>query len=246
MTQLVTTILVDSNHLFREGLRHILSTTPFRATRVVSTIDELSQHSVQVARTALFLFGAKDRATAVSGIDRIKAMNPTARIVVLRDQYDQEGAVLLLRRGANGYLLKQISCDALIKALDLVMLGVSILAANHHASDSDDARVDVSPDIAPPASVIEIAPEFRRLSDRETGILQSLMRGDANKKIGRELGITEATVKVHIRAILRKIRVRNRTQAAVWAHTNLLAPPNAAVASLLNGSRRGSTHVESI
>ena len=57
----------------------------------------------------------------------------------------------------------------------------------------------------------------RPLSARETGILRHLARGESNKVIARQLDITEATVKVHIKAILRKIQVRNRTQAAVWA-----------------------------
>src|SRR3546814_3750398 len=57
------------------------------------------------------------------------------------------------------------------------------------------------------------------LSDREIEILRCLISGDANKIIARRLEITEATVKVHIKAILRKLRVMNRTQAAIWAVT---------------------------
>jgi DNA-binding CsgD family transcriptional regulator len=59
--------------------------------------------------------------------------------------------------------------------------------------------------------------ELRRLTDRERSILRYLVEGDSNKIIGRKIGISEATVKVHVKAILRKIRVRNRTQAAIWA-----------------------------
>ena len=55
------------------------------------------------------------------------------------------------------------------------------------------------------------------LSDRETEILRQLVLGEANKVISRHLSISEATVKVHIKAILRKLRVLNRTQAAIWA-----------------------------
>jgi two-component system nitrate/nitrite response regulator NarL len=66
--------------------------------------------------------------------------------------------------------------------------------------------------------VAGIAP---RLSSREIAILRLLMSGASNKVIARQLAITEATVKVHNKAILRKIRVQNRTQAAVWAHNHL-------------------------
>ena len=59
-----------------------------------------------------------------------------------------------------------------------------------------------------------------QLSPREKSILRCLMEGDFNKCIARKIDIAEATVKVHVKAILRKIRVQNRTQAAIWAMNN--------------------------
>ncbi|MBB4039962.1 two-component system nitrate/nitrite response regulator NarL [Microvirga flocculans] len=69
------------------------------------------------------------------------------------------------------------------------------------------------------------------MSPREKEILQSLMGGDANKVIARKLDVTEATVKVHVKSILRKIGAANRTQAAMWANENLRFQPEA---SLMN------------
>jgi len=60
----------------------------------------------------------------------------------------------------------------------------------------------------------------RRLSVRQQSILRCLVQGDSNKTIARKIGISEATVKVHVKAVLRRIRVSNRTQAAIWAMTN--------------------------
>ena len=83
--------------------------------------------------------------------------------------------------------------------------------------------MDSEDDPAVPAAQTEV-PTFdhmpRKLSHREMGILRCLMQGEPNKIIARQFDITEATVKVHIKAILRKICVRNRTQAAVWAHNH--------------------------
>lgn len=62
-----------------------------------------------------------------------------------------------------------------------------------------------------------IAPQ---LSPREQSILQCLIEGNSNKGIARKINIAEATVKVHVKAILRKIRVQNRTQAAIWGMNN--------------------------
>jgi DNA-binding CsgD family transcriptional regulator len=65
----------------------------------------------------------------------------------------------------------------------------------------------------------------RNLSPRETDMLRSLSCGNSNKLIARDLGITEATVKVHLRSLMRKIAVENRTQAALWAQNNGFAAP---------------------
>jgi two-component system, NarL family, nitrate/nitrite response regulator NarL len=90
------------------------------------------------------------------------------------------------------------------------------LICEEHEMDSKD-------DPAVPATQTDV-PTFdhmpRTLSQRETGVLRCLMQGEPNKTIARQFEITEATVKVHIKAILRKISVRNRTQAAVWAQSH--------------------------
>jgi two-component system nitrate/nitrite response regulator NarL len=77
------------------------------------------------------------------------------------------------------------------------------------------------------ASVIDHGPDLEReLSNRERLIMQRLISGNSNKAIARDLVITEATVKVHIKAILRKLRLRNRTQAAIWAREHLFRSGN--------------------
>ena len=123
-----------------------------------------------------------------------------------------------------GMIFEQISRDALIKTLDLVMLGVTILPAALMRLVGEAHEMNCEDDPAVPATQADV-PTFdhmpRRLSQRETGILRCLMQGEPNKIIARQFDITEATVKVHIKAILRKICVRNRTQAAVWGHNHL-------------------------
>jgi DNA-binding CsgD family transcriptional regulator len=104
-------------------------------------------------------------------------------------------------------------------------------------------EMDCEDDPAVPATRTHISTfdhTQRTLSDRETGILRCLMEGESNKIIARRFNITEATVKAHIKAILRKICVRNRTQAAVWAHNHLLALTNTVHSPVTNGN--GPTH----
>jgi two-component system, NarL family, nitrate/nitrite response regulator NarL len=222
----ITTILVARNSLFREGLLRILSTTAFRVAKVFATIDDLSLHSIRIARPVLFLLGAdRDHTVTARTVGRLKDQNPSARIVVLSDRCDLDDALAAFRAGADGYVFEQISSDALIKSLDLVMLGVTILPAAFMRLLGGENEMDSEDDPAVPAAQTHV-PTFdhtaRTLSDREMGILRCLMQGESNKIIARQFDITEATVKAHIKAILRKICVRNRTQAAVWAHNHLL------------------------
>jgi two-component system nitrate/nitrite response regulator NarL len=116
-----------------------------------------------------------------------------------------------------------VASDAFIKALELVMLGETILPSellSYVAYPIEDPR-DVRRVEAPPDNALRSDPsELPRLSSREEYILRSIVEGHPNKIIARKMGIAEGTVKVHVKAILRKVRVQNRTQAAIWAMNN--------------------------
>ncbi|MBA1158562.1 LuxR C-terminal-related transcriptional regulator [Microvirga mediterraneensis] len=167
------------------------------------------------------------------GIWSLKQRYAQARIVVLSDSFNLEGMKSAFQSGADGYCLASTGCEALIKYLDLVMMGEVVFpsaafltAITGSAEGSDDARDTASIRMQP--LQVASAPEghdspVRTLSSREAEILQCLMQGAPNKVIARKLDVAEATVKVHIKAILRKIRVANRTQAAMWA-VNHLSP----------------------
>jgi two-component system, NarL family, nitrate/nitrite response regulator NarL len=221
----VATVLVARNNLFREGLLLVLSATAFRVCKVAATIDDLSLRSTRTSRPFLFLIDGTggDHAVTAPTVKRLREQNPSARIVVLSDRCELNEALVMLRAGADGYVFEQISSEALIKSLDLVMLGVTILPAALMRLVGEDHEMDSEDDPAVPAAQTDV-PTFdhmpRTLSQRERGILRCLMQGEPNKIIARQFDITEATVKVHIKAILRKISVRNRTQAAIWAHNH--------------------------
>jgi DNA-binding NarL/FixJ family response regulator len=105
------------------------------------------------------------------------------------------------------------------------MLGETFLPATVLAAISDDVDDEEDDDWPNDGKTAEklLEPEggnAPQLSARERSILQCLIGGDSNKIIARKINIAEATVKVHVKAILRKIRVHNRTQAAIWAMSN--------------------------
>ena len=117
--------------------------------------------------------------------------------------------------GANAFLTKSLSADALVKSLDLATLGVVVVPTEvvKELADGEFARPQLVASAAPRLPSSREVP----LSSREMNILESLQKGDSNKLIARQYDLAEATVKVHVKSILRKIGASNRTQAAVWA-----------------------------
>src|ERR1700730_11153188 len=141
--------------------------------------------------------------------------------------------VSAFRAGADGYLFDIMTCDVFIKSVELVVMGETIfppaflsfvlgpdgeqLAETVLLDEKNEAILFTTEDTLTP-----------QLSPREKSILHCLIEGDSNKCIARKIDIAEATVKVHVKAILRKIRVQNRTQAAIWGMNNgsLTRPAN--------------------
>ncbi|QCI68416.1 LuxR C-terminal-related transcriptional regulator [Phreatobacter stygius] len=222
----ISTTLVEVNPIFREGVGKILDGTMFRVVASVAKADELKPTASSELRAMLVILGASDDiGVTEQNIRALRQRFTEARIVVLADRYNCDELVEVFRLSVNGYLAKSISGAALIKSLELVMLGENIFPSailmriiDMQAPVSDAGRDDDVLEDTP----IEQSPCL--LSAREAQISRCLISGQSNKVIARNFNITEATVKVHIKAVLRKIGVRNRTQAAVWAINHLAHP----------------------
>ncbi|UEM19650.1 response regulator transcription factor [Skermanella mucosa] len=204
------TILVESNRLFREGLKHLLAGTRFEVGAEFNTMEQAIAHGGQEgpgqdAEPALVITGQAIKAAA--DLQQLRDTYPSARIVVLADDMSVDMLRDAMGGGADGFLIKNVSPEALIQSLQLIMLGEKVFPTNLAA---------MLLDINAPSPQNSI----RGLSPREQEILQSLVTGASNKMIAIRLGITEATVKVHLKTLLRKIDVNNRTQAAIWAMNN--------------------------
>jgi len=163
---------------------------------------------------------------------QLQEHHPESRIVVLGGRGEPHSVTAALAAGADGYLDKATSGEVLIRSLDLIMLSQKVV---HRRYCRPCARVvrgvqrtedshweDESLGLLPLAEVNNVPSQMRdAFSDREAAVLVCLMRGDSNKGIARHLSMAEATVKVLVKAILRKVRAKNRTQAAIWAASHL-------------------------
>jgi DNA-binding NarL/FixJ family response regulator len=224
--QSFATILVGKSVLLREGLARILRSANFRILASVACADDLLPSKLQ-RHQPLFLIvhTGDDFEAAVEQIELFRDQHLSGRIAIVADHYRLDDLVSAFRAGAHGYFVDVMTCDALIKSIELVMMGETIfppaLLSLILGAESDRHSAAVSPDESNQAILVTtedpIAPQ---LSPREKLILRCLIDGDSNKCIARKIDIAEATVKVHVKAILRKIRVQNRTQAAIWGMNN--------------------------
>ncbi len=211
----VVTLLFGRNKLFREGLKSLLKGSQFE---VVGEADDVSMFEIDPdLEPGLILIDLSSNPShIVDDLNHLGSVLPDSPVVILNDNLCSNTLASCLAAGASGYLMKDISLDALLISLQLVVLGEKVFPTHLAALLVNGVANAV------PASVP--ADNTYGLSEREMQILQCLVQGDSNKLIANRLSITEATVKVHMKSLLRKINVSNRTQAAIWALNNGLMP----------------------
>jgi two-component system nitrate/nitrite response regulator NarL len=206
----------EGGSLVREALRLILSKTPFAPSHV-GRINYRGE-TLGASDPDLIIMVIEPSADFVPRIRALRSRHPQTHIVVLGEHGRRDQLFLALEAGANGALFTSISPDGLVRALHAVMsdnvlvidrsIG-QLFAANEGEGDGNGDGDDNGSDNGDGNG-------GRKLSSREHAILDRIVLGDSNKHIARHFDITEATVKSHVKAILRKIGVVNRTQAALW------------------------------
>ena len=226
-------ILVGKSILLREGLARILRSASFRILASVSCADDLVPSKLQVHQPLfLVIHTGDDCDAAVEQVKLFRNQYPGGRIAFVADHCRLGELLSAFRAGANGYFVDVMTCDVFIKSIELVMMGETVFppAFLSFVLDPEGNRLGQAAPRDENDQAILVGTENTlapQLSTREKLILRCLIEGDSNKCIARKIAIAEATVKVHVKAILRKIRVQNRTQAAIWGMNNGSVPrPN--------------------
>ena len=204
--------LVSKNDILREGLRQILMGEGFNVLKSVENIEDLVLDAVK--KDCLVILECDSSTGLVERFEAAIRHCPDAKIVLLADDCEPKAVMQCFIAGAQGYVLKSLKCDRIVAALRLAALGEKVLP-----SSLVDVIGGSGMDYAHSADV-DREIEKVNLSPREVDVLCCLMAGYPNKVIARQLDVCEATVKVHVKAILRKLDVRNRTQAALWANSH--------------------------
>ncbi|WP_165820239.1 response regulator transcription factor [Microvirga sp. KLBC 81] len=217
----ITRVHIYASSLLRTGVEQILDGTRFIV--VDPALQSLSQPSALHKPAAeLFILDGTDRPNEILDlIPELKAQNAAARVIVLADHFDIHAVALARHAGANGFCLTTSSRDVLVRSIELVMLGEIVVPSELVLAMIEDSIRSINcPPWPSPEKLINAAPRSP-LSSRELEVLGWLREGAPNKVIARRLDMAEATVKVHVKAILRKIGAHNRAQAAIWAAYHL-------------------------
>lgn len=217
----IRVLIVDDHTLFRKGVAGILEDQ--KGIKVVGEAGD-GEEGIRLARDLepdVILMDVKmPRRTGIQATQIIREAVPKAQIIMLTVSEEDQDLFSAVKAGARGYLPKNMEPEQLIKAIQLVAKGEAVvphaMASKLLAEFSHIAhRVD-----DPQAS------KLKPLTPREKEILQVLSRGDSNKEIGNALCISEHTVKIHLKNILKKLHMNNRIQAAVYAYQQGLIPPS--------------------
>lgn len=214
--QNIEILLIDANKLFREGLKRLLDNSPFvisaEADALPEGIERLSTGLPAKVALVEFDVGNDD----VQQLHALREKYPELKLVVLAaTTRNIHHLARCFEAGADAYLLKNISPDALKQSLKLVLLGEKVFPTRLAALLVSGQVEAHRPQTA--------SADLEGLSEREVQILRCLLNGHPNKVIAKKLNITEATVKVHLKGVLKKINAANRTQAAIWALNNGLS-----------------------
>ena len=230
---LIRILLVDDHSLFRRGLRALLGEhADLQVAGEADDAGEALRLAQELAPDLILLDNHLPGVHGVDAIDELRRRAPRARVVMLTVSESVDDLRQALRAGASGYLLKNCRADELVGALRRAMHGETVIGAGLAAKvmQAFDAPAVAAPDAAAMAHAPALAPApidanagaaaadgVGALSSREREIARAIARGASNKHIARELGLAEATVKAHVRVILRKLGLASRVQVAVLA-----------------------------
>ena len=208
----IRVLVVDDHALFRRGLEMVLGQED-DITVVGEAADgaEAAEIASRVLPDIVLMDVRMPRRTGIEACSTIKALVPSAKIIMLTISDEEADLYEAVKAGASGYLLKEISIDEVATAIRSVAEGQSLISPSMASKLLSEF-----------ATMIKKSDERQqvpvpRLTDRELEVLKLVARGLNNRSIAEELFISENTVKNHIRNILEKLQLHSRMEAVVYA-----------------------------
>lgn len=195
-------LLADDHDLVRETIAAYLATVDdFRISSAPNLDTALELMSGLDAIDLLILDYHMPGMNGLNGLERAKKTFPTAKVALMSGVANRDVANTAMTRGADGFIPKSLSAASMVNAIKFILSGERYFPFDFGTETQDTPRDS----------------DFATLSDREMQTLEQLCMGLSNKEIARNLDIQEVTVKLHVKNLLAKLKVSNRTQAALFA-----------------------------
>ncbi len=216
----IHTVIVDDHPLFRRGMVQLLKESPgFRVLADFDSALEYFDHTEELPADLLLLDLQMPDISGLDVLRRIKAINDEMRVVMITASDDSEDLIRAIASGADGYLLKDTAPDEMIGQLKSAMEGQVALNPSGVNILAEGLR-NQTEQPAPAAPLADSADSTSELTLREQQTLKLIVQGMSNKLIARELGISDGTVKVYVKNLLRKLNLHSRLELAAWAHNH--------------------------
>jgi two-component system nitrate/nitrite response regulator NarL len=212
VTAVQTVVIIDDHPLLRKGLQQLAKLSP--EIEIIGETDNGKQGLIMVYELKPDLVLLDLNMPGMNGLETLSALkrlDPTPKVAILTVSDTHEDVVAAMREGADGYLLKDMDPEELLIKLHELAEGHLVMSPNIAESLALALRSETPKDNA--SATIQ-------LTERESEILKHIRQGESNKVIARKLDIAEATVKVHIKHLFKKLGLKSRVDAAVWAVTH--------------------------
>jgi two-component system nitrate/nitrite response regulator NarL len=206
-------LLIDDHTLVRKGLEQLLQSRGVEIAASVSSGSEGIAQALALKPDIVLLDMKMPELSGTETLKQLRIAGVTAPILMLTMSREEQDLQAALRNGAQGYLLKDMDPEDLVPALQDALRGKNVVAKELIGSLTRLVQGQSGRAAAKTTSTDLIAD----LTPRELEILRHVAEGESNKAIGRALDITDGTVKLHVKSILRKLGVRSRVEAAVLA-----------------------------
>jgi two-component system nitrate/nitrite response regulator NarL len=206
-------LLIDDHALVRKGLEELLQSRGVQVVASVGSGEEGVRRARELSSDIILLDVKMPGMNGVETLKQLRASGVRTPVVMLTMSREDADLRAALRAGARGYLLKDMESEELLPALEAARRGDNVVAREMVGTLADIVRSNAAPE----QGARRPATPFADLTQRELEILEHVAMGLSNKMIARALGIADGTVKLHVKAILRKLGMRSRVEAAVAA-----------------------------
>lgn len=211
----ISVLIVDDHSLVRQGLSQILSLEPdLEVVGEAKDGEECLQKVKDLKPDVILLDINMPNVNGIKALRKLKDMNQETKVIILTFHEEIEYLFETFNLGANGYIVKDAESDVLIHGIREVYSGVSYVYPTMAEGDSNQLNMLRKGEINGTDSPAV------KLTKREYEILTLIADGMNNKDIANTLFISEKTVKNHVSNIFKKIKVNDRTQAAIYAYRN--------------------------